>query len=145
MSYIEKLELIETELKDVNSRLVRLYGSLETGKLDLNDLAPRDKELKAKQEELRKTRILTEADLAIHGVQQVDTEQIRRYCADMRRLLSESDIVQSKAFLRSFVEKIVIDGNECTVYYKLPVLANWNKSEELVLPIEPFCGVFTFR
>lgn len=55
--------------------------------------------------------------------------------------MSESDIVQSKAFLRSFVEKIVIEGSKCTVYYKLPVPITWQKSEELVLPIEPFGGL----
>jgi site-specific DNA recombinase len=58
----------------------------------------------------------------------------------LRSLLSASDIVQSKAFLRSFVEKIVIEGSKCLVYYILPVPTTWQKSEELVLPIEPFGG-----
>ena len=125
----------------MSSRLTALYDALETGKLDLNDLAPRIKELKARQDELFKSRVLLEADMTIRGVQYVDADQIKSYCNDLRGLLSETDIVKSKAFLRSFVEKVVIEGSECTIHYKLPVPANWQKSEDLVLPIEPLSGV----
>ena len=45
-SYTEKLETIDTELRDVNSRLARLYDALETGRLDMSDLAPRIRELR---------------------------------------------------------------------------------------------------
>jgi site-specific DNA recombinase len=67
-SYREKLEVLDTKLKDVNSRLVKLYDALEMGKLELNDLAPSIKELKVRQDELLKSRVLLEADMAIHGV-----------------------------------------------------------------------------
>jgi hypothetical protein len=36
---------------------------------------------------------------------------------DLCLLLSEGDIIQSKAFLRSFIEKIVVDGNNATIHY----------------------------
>ncbi len=71
-SYREKLEVLDAEIKDVSSRLAKLYDALETGKLELNDLAPRIKELKARQDELFKSRVLLEADMTIHGVQYVD-------------------------------------------------------------------------
>jgi site-specific DNA recombinase len=136
----EKLEILDAEVRDVSSRLTKLYDALETGKLDLNDLAPRIKELKAKQDELLKTRVLLEADMTLHGVQHVDKNQVKLYCDDLRRLLSETDIVKSKTFLRSFVEKIVIDVDKCTIYYKLPVPVTWHESEDLVLPIVPLSG-----
>ncbi len=144
-SYREKLEVLDTEVRDVSSRLTALYDALETGKLDLNDLAPRIKELKARQDELFKSRVLLEADMTIHGVQYVDADKIKSYCSDLRALLSETDIVKSKAFLRSFVEKVVIDVSKCTVQYKLPVPANWRTSEDLVLPIEPSGGAGGIR
>jgi hypothetical protein len=106
----------------------------------LSDLAPRIKELKARQDELLKSRVLLEADMTIHGVQYVDAEKIKAYCSDLRSLLSETDIMKSKAFLRSFVEKVIIEGDKCTIRYKLPVPATWQQSEDIVLPIEPPSG-----
>lgn len=70
-SYKEKLETIDTELKDVNSRLTKLYDALETGKLDMNDLAPRIKELNARRDELSKARVMVEAGMTLRGVQQL--------------------------------------------------------------------------
>jgi hypothetical protein len=140
--YREKLEVIDAELKDVNSRLARYYDyALETSKLKLGDLAPRIKELKARQEEVSKARILLEAEMTLHGVRYVDTELVKSCAADLRSLLTEGDITQSKAFLRSFVQKIVIDGTKATIYYKLPVLAQWPEYDEVgVLPIVPSSG-----
>ena len=60
-TYKERLETVDTELRDVNARLARLYDTLETGRLDINDLAPRIKELRTRQEGLLKTRVVAEA------------------------------------------------------------------------------------
>ena len=43
----EKAEAINRQLEALKERLGRLYNSLETGKLDLDDVAPRIKELKS--------------------------------------------------------------------------------------------------
>jgi len=72
----------------------------------------------------------------------LDAEQVKSYARDLRNLLNETDIVKSKAFLRSFVEKIVIRGTTGTVYYKLPVPAQWQEKEDVVLPIVPPSGPF---
>ena len=139
-SYKEKLETIDTELKDVNSRLTKLYDVLETGKLDMNDLAPRIKELNARRDELSKARVMVEADMTLRGVQHVDAEQVKSYASDLRSLLVETDIARSKGFLRSFVEKVVIHRDKGTIYYKLPVPTHWQEKEEVVLPIVPLGG-----
>jgi len=131
----EKIEVLESEVKDVSSRLFKLYDALETGKLDLNDLAPKIKELKVRQDELFKSRVLLEADMTIHGVQYVDVDQVKSYCRDLRGLLSETDIVKSKSFLRAFVEKVVIEGSKCTIRYKFPIPTTWQKGDDLVLSV----------
>jgi site-specific DNA recombinase len=144
-SYADKLKVLGADIRDANARLTKLYDALETGKLELNDLAPRIKELKARQDELLKLRGLLESDMELHGVQRVDAAQVKAYCADLRSLLSDTDIVKSKAFLRSFIEKIIIYGNKCTIYYKLPIPVTWHESDDLVLPIEPFGGAEGIR
>ena len=72
VAYKGKLDTIDGELKEVNCRLTKLYDALETGKLELNDLAPRIKELKVRQDDLLKTRVLLEADMTLHGVQHLN-------------------------------------------------------------------------
>jgi site-specific DNA recombinase len=145
-AYQEKLEAMDAELKEVNTRLARLYDALETGKLNLDDLAPRIKELKTRQGKVGKARVMLEAEMTLHGVRHVDTELVKSYAADLRSLLTEGDITQSKAFLRSFIQKIVVDGDKVTIHYKLPVPAQWPEYEEVgVLPIVPPSGAGGIR
>lgn len=57
VSLHQRLDAIDTELKYIEPRLSRLCDALETGKLELNDIAPRIKELRNRQDELKKTRV----------------------------------------------------------------------------------------
>src|SRR5262245_42999597 len=50
--YEERLAVIEAQLEEVRRRLHKLYDALETGKLEVEDLAPRLKELKAQADDL---------------------------------------------------------------------------------------------
>ncbi len=42
----QKLSDIDAEIKDVEARLLKLYDVLESGKFELNDLAPRIREMR---------------------------------------------------------------------------------------------------
>ena len=54
--------------------------------------------------------------MELHSVRYLYVEYVKSYAGDIKSLLTEMDITKSKAFLRTFVEKIVIDGNKCTIY-----------------------------
>jgi hypothetical protein len=138
-----KLDDIDLELEEVRSRLAKLYDVLETGKLSLDDLAPRIKELKGKQDSLMKTRVQTEADMVLEGVQHINAEAVKAYAQDLRSLLEDGDFIQSKAFLRSFVKKIIIDGDKAKIQYHLPMPPDGKRTqEEEVLPINTLGGPF---
>ena len=47
---------MEKQLKQVSNRLSKLYAALESSKLDLDDLAPRIKEVRMDQHELQERR-----------------------------------------------------------------------------------------
>jgi site-specific DNA recombinase len=117
----ERLEVVDAELRDARARLAKLYEALETGKLDLDALAPRIKELKVRQDELSKARVLLEAEMAARGVQPVDEVMVKSYAQDLRGLLEEAELTERRAFLRSFVNRIEVDKGQVTVYYKLPL------------------------
>jgi len=48
----EQLMIVSREEDGIVSRLNKLYDAIETGNIDLNDLAPRIRELRSRQEKL---------------------------------------------------------------------------------------------
>ena len=73
------MDAVDNELKNVRARLSKLYDALETGRLELNDLAPRIKELKACQDKLNETRVQIEAEMVVRGIEQVDAAMVKAY------------------------------------------------------------------
>jgi site-specific DNA recombinase len=139
----EKISNIDVEIHEVENRLSRLYDALETGKLNLSDLAPRIKALRMRQDNLSKIRVIAEAEMTLQGYQQLDIDAVRSYVADLSNILEESEVAQRKAFLRSFVKKIVIEREEVKLYYNLPVPPDGRKKEREatgVLPIDTPSG-----
>jgi site-specific DNA recombinase len=144
--YHEKLNDIDLELGNVNARLDKLYDVLETGKLGLDELAPRIKQLKTRQDELSKARVMMEAEMATQGVEPLSVAKVKGYVHDLMALLTETDIIRSKSFLRSFIDKIVIQGTGGKINYKLPVPPKWQEHIEFsALPIEPPSGAGGIR
>jgi len=133
----DKLDAVDTELNDVITRLSKLYDALETGKLSLDDLAPRIRELRMRQDALSKARVQVEAEIVAQGTEYVDVKMVKSYANDLRSLLEETDLTQSKAFLRSFIKRIVIDGKKVIMQYNLPMPSD-EKNQQLVavLPID---------
>jgi site-specific DNA recombinase len=132
----DRLDICDAELRDVQVRLSQLYDVLETGKLSLEELTPRIRELRSRQDELSKTRIQIEADMVAQGVDEVDINIVRSYTHDLKSLLEESEITEKKTFLRSFIKRIDINKDKATVHYHLPLPNNENRKVEAeVLPI----------
>ncbi len=137
----DRMQLIEVELTDTHARLSRLYDALETGKLGLEELAPRIKELKNREDDLSKARLQIEAEMITCGVQDVKLATVQAYASDLRNILEESDFTDRKAFLRSFIKKIVVYGERVVVTYKLPQRTPGVSNEiEEVLPIDNVGG-----
>ncbi len=142
----DRLDAIDTELRDVRARLSRLYDALETGELELDDLAPRIKELKTRQDELNKAKIQIEAEMVARGVEQVDTAIVKAYAQDLRALLEEADFTERKAFLRSFIKRIEVNKEQVTIYYNLPTPQDVPLREQVgVLPIDTLGGAEGIR
>jgi len=137
----ERLDIIDAELRDVRARLTKLYDALETGKLELDDLAPRIKELKTRQDELTRARMHMETETVARSVEEIDVNIVKAYAQDLRSLLEEADITERKAFLRSFIKRIEVGKDEVKVYYDLPLpQVGVYKEEAEVLPIDTFGG-----
>jgi site-specific DNA recombinase len=141
-----KLRVVDMEFKDIDSRLGKLYDALETGKLSLDDLSPRIKELTNRRAELTKVRVQIEADMVLHGAHQTDLDEIMEIARDLRQLLRDAEFTERKTFLRTFVKRIEINGNNAKVIYRLPTRQDSKiKEDSEVLPIVTFGGAEGIR
>ena len=60
--------------------------------------------------------------------------------------MGEGDIAKSKAFLRTFVKKVVVEASQVTVDYNLPVPVGENEAKtEGVLPVVTPSGAKEIR
>ena len=132
--YQDRIQTVDTQMNDINTRLGRLYDAIETGKVSIDELAPRIRELKSLKDHLDESRIQAEADAILQHSHVLDMNAIKNYVADLKVLLEEADNAERKTFLRSFVKRIVVDNDRVTVEYKLPVPPANERKKDLVLP-----------
>lgn len=117
----EKLELLQFQITEVDSRLGKLYDALETGEFNSGELAPRIQTLFEKKEQLQQAKADVEEILNINKVDVTDPQIVRHYASDLRNLLAESCITEQRSFIKSFVERIDMDDSEAKVYYTIPM------------------------
>ncbi len=139
----ERLDIIDTELRDVRSRLSKLYDAIETGRITLDDISSRIHELKDRQDELNRGRLVLEAEMIAKGEERIDVEMVKTYAQDLRAMIEEASLTERKAFLRSFIKRIEIHGDQVRVAHKLPMPTG--KEKVAVLPIETLGGAEGIR
>ena len=124
-----RLEVIDAELGDVQSRLQRLYEALETSELTLEALSPRILSLRHREEQLEAAREDAATQLEQRRVELPTTEEIKGYVADFREFLQEGTFPERKALIRNFVEGIEITGDEAMLTYTIPMPSDGVTSE----------------
>lgn len=131
----ERLELLQAQLGDVDHRLGKLYDALETGEFRGGELAARIRALFQKKEELQQAKAEAEEALRYRTIEFADSDVVRAYVKDLKGLLEQSGIVEQKAFLKSFVERIEVGDSEVKVVYTIPMLPEASPTETVgVLP-----------
>jgi site-specific DNA recombinase len=121
-SYQDELDVICDEVTDTNHRLERLYDAIETGKINLDELVPRIRELQSRQEQLQLRRIEIENQMSDRRVELADLETISGYVDDLHELLKEGSLAERRAFIRSFVKEVRVTGAEAVLSYSIPLL-----------------------
>jgi len=139
--YHQRLDIVLNEIADVNRRLERLYDALETGKIQLADLAPRIQQLRQRREQLQAAKWELEHQLSDRRVELADAETVARCVSELRDLLNESSLAERKAFIRSFVKEVKVTGDEVLLTYTMPMLPREMTEEKLpVLSIVHYGG-----
>ena len=95
--------------------------------------------LRQHQEKLQTQRGQIENQLSDRRVELASPEVVSSYVKDLRRVLEESELTEKGAFIRSFIKKIKIMGQEAFLTYTMPI--NRLLEEKIgVLPIAKYCG-----
>ncbi len=139
--YQEELKLLSREEDNISFRLEKLYDAIETGKVNLDDLAPRIRELRSHQEKLLARRSEIEIAMSDKKVELADMKLVKDYVIDLRHTLDEGPLTDRKAFIRSFVKEITVSQQEIRLSYTLPLLPDGLEEESVgVLPIVRYGG-----
>ena len=140
-SYQNELELISSMITDINHRLGRLYDAIETGKLNLDDVVVRIRDLRQRQEQLQARRIEIESQMSDRKVELADLETVSCYVDELHELLKEGTLAERRTFIKSFIKEIRVTGNEALLTYTMPILPEKVTIEkEGVLPTVQYGG-----
>jgi site-specific DNA recombinase len=96
----ERIQLLDSQIAQLESRLGKLYDALETGEFKGGELAPRITVLAQKKEEFRQARAEAEEALDCQMIQLADRDVVRAYVTDLKQLLERSELVEQKALLK---------------------------------------------
>ena len=103
----EKVEAIDGELNEIRRRLDRRWQAVETTDLEINDILPRVREHKERQEKLETAANEARATLAARMTGLGDENTIATYVKEMSDFLMESELTKTRAFIRSFVKEVL--------------------------------------
>ena len=117
----ENLEMLEGELAEVRRKMDRLWHAVESTDLEINDILPRLREHKERQEKLEMA--VEEARALLSERREIldDVETITAYAQDMREFLLGSNLTESRAFVRSFVKEIDVEPGRAVIRYSIPM------------------------
>ena len=132
----EHLKTFDKQLDTLRRKLDKLYNSLESGKLDIDDLAPRIKELKAQIDKLEAKRNEVIEEIKNPKTLPFNLKDLKTYVKDLGNLLRKGSIVEQKSFLRSFIKRIVVNHPKVQIDYNIPIINKKGRTSDTeVLPI----------
>ena len=117
----EKVEAIEEELNEIRRRTDRLWVVVETTDMEINDILPRIREHQERQEKLEIAADEARTILSMRMAGLGDEETITAYVRDMSNFLMESELTETRAFIKSFVKEIGVVPGKAVIRYTIPM------------------------
>ena len=117
----QKLESAEHELAQVTQALDRIWRMVETTDLEMSDAADRIREHKRRKEQLEVSAETARRTLAERR-QLLDSEDmIAAFAEDMSEFLLTSELTETRAFLRTFIQRIEVRPGRAVIRYTIPM------------------------
>lgn len=116
-----QIATVDRQIESLKQRLDNLYGAIETGKLTIDDIAPRLKDVKAQIETLNNQRIELLNNLQAPKTPPFGMDTLKTYVEDLTDLLMNNTILNRKLFLKSFIKKINVTYPRLDIEYTFPL------------------------
>ena len=118
----KRLLTIESEIAEVKRQMARLWRFIETSDdVDVADLSARILEHRDRQERLEESAADAKTVLDQRRSALGDVNAIAAYARDMTDFLDESELVEARGFVKSFVKEIVVTPGSAVVRYTIPM------------------------
>lgn len=119
--YDGRIVQLDRSLEDTLTRRKKLYNGIETGKLDLGDVAPRLRELNAEIECLNQEKLELEKQKETRQPITMTESELKPFVDDLLEMLVQGTISERKGFIRSFVKRIYLDYPNIEIEYTVPL------------------------
>ncbi len=116
----ERVEAADAELSDIRRRMDRLWELVEKTDLTMEEILPRIRHHLENQERLEQAADEARSILALRRANVQDVERIAAYAREMSDFLLESEVTETKAFIRSFVKEIAVRPGRAVIHYTIP-------------------------
>ena len=117
----EKVEAIDEELNEIRQRMDRLWVAVETTDLEINDILPPIRDHQERQEKLETVADEARTILSMRMVGWGGEETIAAYVREMSDFLMESELTETRAFIKSFVKEIGVVPSKAVIRYSIPM------------------------
>ena len=116
----ERVEAAEEELADIRRRMDRLWELVEKTDLTVEEILPRIRHHQENQERLERAASEAQSLLSLRRASVQDMERVAAYAVEMSDFLMESEVTETKAFIRSFVKDVLVRPGAATIHYTIP-------------------------
>ena len=94
---------------------------METGQVELDDLAPRVRELRERRDHLQRAKAEAEETIAAGRVELVDQKIVLGYLKDLKGVLNAASPGEQRTLLKSFIQSVERYDSQVTIRYTLPL------------------------
>ena len=128
-----KRSALKNRIAEIEKKCARHYELIESGALEIADVAPRLRELNAEKESLSAevARLDVQTPRAVNFPKPSE-ETVAAYVEDLRHTLNEGSIMHQKAFLNSFIRRINVKDSEAEIEYTCPIGLTGNRKNEVL-------------
>ena len=116
-----KLETVEHELAEVNRALERIWRLVETTDLEMADAADRIREHKQRKQQLEQAADESRRTLAERRELLDSAELVAAFAEEMGEFLATSELTETRAFLRTFIQGIDVRPGRALIRYTIPM------------------------
>jgi len=113
---------IKKNLETLKNKRDKLYDIIESGKLEIDDIAPRLKDLNHQIETQERNHRETLEKIQSPPKLDFSLSKLKTYVSDLKQLLNEGSIIEQKSFIQSFVKRIVVNQSKIKIEYTLPII-----------------------